>query len=317
MDKRRPGNADVAIAPLVFGGNVLGWTADEATSFALLDAFVDAGFNAIDTADVYSRWVPGHRGGESETVIGKWFRQRGRSDDVVIITKVGMDMGDGRSGLRREHIMRSVEESLTRLRRDYVDFYMAHRDDADTPLDETLDAFSRLVDAGKVRALAASNFEGDRLSRAVIVGQESGLHRYECLEPLYNLYDRAAYETDLAPVCEGHNIGVMPYYGLASGFLSGKYRTPDDAAKSPRGRSVVQKYLNERGLRILAALDEVAARLDATPAQVALAWLIEQPTVTAPIASATSLKQLKEITAAARLVLDEAALRALDEASAS
>ena len=316
MDRRRLGNADIEIAPLVFGGNVLGWTADEPTSFDLLDAFVDAGFNAIDTADVYSRWVPGHRGGESETVIGNWLRRRGRSDDVVIITKVGMDMGDGRSGLKRDHIMRSVEESLSRLGRDHIDVYMAHRDDPDTPLDETLDAFSRLVDDGKVRALAASNYEGDRLRDAVAIGQGTGLHRYEALEPLYNLYDRAAYETDLAPVCDRHNMAVLPYYGLASGFLSGKYRTPGDAAKSPRGRAVVQKYLNDRGLRILAALDAVAARLGATPAQVALAWLIQQPTITAPIASATNLEQLVDITAAARLVLDEAALSMLDDASA-
>ncbi len=316
MDRRRLGNSGIEIAPLVFGGNVFGWTADEATSFALLDAFLDAGFNAIDTADVYSRWVPGHQGGESETVIGNWLQRRGRRDDVIIITKVGMDMGEDRTGLRRDHILRSVEASLRRLQCDHIDVYMAHRDDADTPLEETLEAFSRLVDAGKVRTLAASNYDGDRLRAALRVSEGSGLHRYECLEPLYNLYDRAVFETDLADVCQSHGIGVIPYYGLASGFLSGKYRTPEDASKSPRGSSVVKKYLNERGLRILAALDAVAAQMASTPAQVALAWLVAQPSVTAPIVSATSLDQLDEIAGAARLVLDAEALRTLDAASA-
>lgn len=315
MDKRRLGHSDIEFAPLVFGGNVFGWTADEATSFSLLDAFVDAGFTAIDTADVYSRWVPGHQGGESEMVIGNWIQRRGRSDDVVIITKVGMDMGTRGNGLGRDHIIRSVEGSLVRLNRDYIDVYMAHQDDSETPLDETLEAFSRLVDQGKVRWLAASNYDGDRLTEALDVSQNNGLHRYECLEPLYNLYDRTAFETDLAPVCLSRNVGVIPYYGLASGFLSGKYRSPEDASKSPRGRGVVKKYLNERGLRILAALDEVSQRLDATPAQVALAWLIAQPSVTAPIVSATGLDQLQDITAAARLFLDAPALARLDDAS--
>lgn len=317
MDRRRLGNSDIEIAPLVFGGNVFGWTADEPTSFALLDAFVDAGFSAIDTADVYSRWLPMHRGGESETVIGNWIRRRGRSDDLVIITKVGMDMGEGRDGLSRDHIMRSVDESLSRLGRGHIDMYMAHRDDADTPLDETLEAFSRLVDAGKVRCLAASNYGGDRLRAALDASRRAGLHRYECLEPSYNLYDRAGFETDLAPLCLSENIGVIPYYGLASGFLTGKYRSRADAGKSVRGAGVVGKYLSARGLRILAALDEVAARQDATPAQVALAWLMAQPAVAAPIASATSLDQLSEIMASARLALDAGSLRLLDEASAA
>jgi aryl-alcohol dehydrogenase-like predicted oxidoreductase len=316
MDRRRLGSSTIEIAPLVFGGNVFGWTADEATSFALLDAFVDAGFSAIDTADVYSRWVPGHRGGESETVIGNWIERRGRSDDIVVITKVGMDMGEDRSGLRREHIVRSVEESLSRLKRDHIDVYMAHRDDPDTPLDETLEAFSSLVDQGKVRWLAASNYDGDRLRDALDISQRRGFHRYECLEPLYNLCDRTGFETDLAPVCHDRNIGVIPYYGLASGFLTGKYRTPDDASKSPRGAGVVKKYLNDRGRRILAALDEVGERLAATPAQVSLAWLITQPGVTAPIVSATSTEQLGEIVKSAHLDLDSDALRRLDEASA-
>jgi aryl-alcohol dehydrogenase-like predicted oxidoreductase len=315
METRKLGNSNLEIAPLVFGGNVLGWTVDESTSFSILDAFVDAGFNAIDTADVYSSWAPGNRGGESEAVIGKWIRRRNRSNDLIIITKVGMDMGQGRSGLGRDHIIRSIDESLGRLGRDYVDVYMAHRDDRKTPLDETLEAFSRLVRAGKVRTLAASNYDGARLGQALDISQRDGMNRFDCLEPLYNLYDRAAFESELRDVCLSRKVGVIPYYGLASGFLTGKYRSAEDATKSPRGGGIVKKYLNDRGRRILEALDEVSQRLNASPAQVSIAWLIAQPAVTGPIVSATGLEQLKEIVAATNLVLDTEAMSLLDAAS--
>jgi aryl-alcohol dehydrogenase-like predicted oxidoreductase len=315
MDKRPLGRSGIAIAPLMFGGNVFGWTVDEATSFALLDRFVDAGFNAIDTANVYSRWVPGHEGGESETVIGAWLRRRGRSDDVVIATKLGMEMPDGQ-GLSADYMVRAVEQSLKRLGRDHIDLYQAHRDDRDTPLDETLEAFDRLVASGKVRAIGASNYNGDRLTAALGTSEARGSPRYETLQPLYNLYDRTAYEADLEPVARASGIGVIPYYGLAAGFLTGKYRSEADLAKSPRGRGVGAKYLNERGLRIVGALDIVAGELSATPAQVALAWLMAQPTVTAPIASATSVEQLDDLVGAARLMLNADQMAKLDAASA-
>jgi aryl-alcohol dehydrogenase-like predicted oxidoreductase len=313
MDMRKLGRTDIAIAPLMLGGNVFGWTADEPTSFAVLDAFVGGGFNAIDTADVYSRWGPGHVGGESETVIGAWLKTRGGRDKVIIATKCGMDMGGDNKGLSAAYIARAVEDSLRRLQTDYIDLYQAHRDDTDTPQDETMGAFAKLVEQGKVRAIGASNFEAARLTSANAVAQQHGWPRYETLQPLYNLSDRAGFESGLAAVCLEQQISVIPYYGLASGFLTGKYRSEADLTKSPRGRGV-KRYLDERGLRILAALDAVGARLGATPAQVALAWLMTK--ITAPIASATSVAQLNELVGAAELKLDAQALHALDQASA-
>ncbi len=317
MEKRRLGKSNLTIAPVMLGGNVLGWTADEKTSFTILDAFLDAGFNAIDTANVYSVWVPGHKGGESETVLGNWFAARKNRDKVVLATKVGMQMGPDEGGLSKAYIVQAAEASLKRLRTDYIDLYFAHRDDKKTPLDETLDAFAGLVKAGKVRTIGASNYSGARLEEALSIGAKHGLPRYEVLQPLYNLYDRGVFEGELETVCRELQIGVVPYYALAAGFLSGKYRSKDDVKKSPRGAKVVSKYLNPRGLKILAALDAVAARLGATAAQVAIAWLIARPAIAAPIASATSLDQLKDIIAAATLKLDEHAMAALDAASAS
>jgi len=316
MEKRKLGSTGLEVAPLAFGGNVFGWTVDEATAFRLLDAFVGAGFNLIDTADSYSRWVPGHVGGESETIIGRWIAQRGSHDDVVIATKVGSDMGLGYKCLRRDYIMQGVEQSLKRLQVDAIDLYQSHWDDEQTPLDETLEAYARLMQQGKVKAIGASNLTADRLAHALAVSRQHGYPRYATLQPLYNLYDRSSFEGALAELCVREDIGVITYFSLAAGFLTGKYRTEADFAKSERGRGM-QKYLNPRGRRILAALDEVAGRCHASPAQVALAWLIGRPGVTAPIASATSLAQLAELIAATRLELDADALRTLDGASAT
>jgi aryl-alcohol dehydrogenase-like predicted oxidoreductase len=313
MDMRKLGRSDIAIAPLMLGGNVFGWTADQQSSFAVLDAFVAAGFNAVDTADVYSRWIPGHMGGESETVIGAWLKARGGRDKVVIATKCGMDMGGENKGLSAAYIARAVEDSLRRLQTDYIDLYQSHRDDTDTPQDETMGAFAKLIEQGKVRAIGASNFEAARLTSANAVAQQHGWPRYETLQPLYNLYDRAGFEGALASACRDQQISVIPYYGLASGFLTGKYRSEADLTKSPRGRGA-KRYLDERGMRILAALDDVGARVGGTPAQVALAWLMTK--IAAPIASATSVQQLNELAGAAELKLDTQAIGALDEASA-
>ncbi len=313
---RELGRSGLQVSPLAFGGNVFGWTVDEATSFSLIDAWVDAGFNFIDTADVYSSWVPGHSGGESETVIGKWLKQGGKRDRVVIATKVGKPMGPGKQGLKPAYIRQAVEDSLRRLQTDHIDLYQSHDDDADTPMAETLAAFGELMKAGKVRAIGASNYSAARLAEALDVSERNGLPRYESLQPLYNLYDRAVFEDELAPLCRKHGIGVINFYALAAGFLTGKYRTPADAGKSARGAGTTAKYLNERGLRILAALDGVAARYGSTPAQVATAWLMAQPAVTAPIASATSLAQLAELLAATRLTLDAQAMAVLNQASA-
>jgi aryl-alcohol dehydrogenase-like predicted oxidoreductase len=315
MNQRPLGDTGIAVAPIAFGGNVFGWTVDEPTSFALLDAFVAAGFNLIDTADSYSRWVPGHHGGESETIIGRWIARRGRHDDVVIATKVGSDMGLGHKCLRRDHIIQSAESSLRRLQVETIDLYQSHWDDDSTSFDETLEAYARLIAQGKVRAIGASNLSADRLTQALDVSRRHGLPRYMTLQPLYNLYDRSAFEGALAALCVRERIGVISYYALAAGFLTGKYRTTADFAKSVRGTGM-QKYLNPRGLRIVAALDDVAGRVGATPAQVALAWLIAQPAVTAPIASATSLEQLAELVAAPNVALDAEAMQTLDAASA-
>jgi aryl-alcohol dehydrogenase-like predicted oxidoreductase len=315
MDYRALGRSELMVSPLCFGGNVFGWTADERTSFSLLDAWIDAGFNFVDTADVYSRWAPGHTGGESESVIGRWIRQGGRRSKLVIATKVGNDMGEGRIGLKPPRIREAVEASLRRLHIECIDLYQAHRDDENTPLEATLEGFAGLISAGKVRAIGASNMVAPRLQEALATSARLGLPRYESLQPLYNLYDRAEFEGDLQALCRREHVGVINYYALASGFLSGKYRSADDAPRSARGGMVVQKYLNPRGLRILRALDEAAERSGSTPAQVAIAWAMAQPGVTAPIASATSLAQLEQLVAAAELRLDQETLQALGAAN--
>ena len=315
MQKRKLGNSGLEIAPLVFGGNVFGWTADEPTSFKLLDAFIDAGLNCIDTADVYSRWVPGHKGGESETIIGKWIKSRGNRDRLVIATKVGMDMGDGKKGLKSDYIFREVEDSLRRLQTDYLDLYQSHEDDPDTPIEETMRAYEQLIEQGKVRAIGASNYKGARLTEALKLSNEKKLPRYESLQPNYNFYDREGYETDLEPICLKEKIGVIPYFSLAKGFLTGKYRSEADLGKSPRGGGV-KSYLNDRGFRILKTLDEVSARHNSRPAQVSLAWLMARPSITAPIASATNLDQLKDLVAATLMKLTPEDIQQLDQASA-
>ena len=315
MDYRELGRSGLQVSRLCLGGNVFGWTADEANSFSLLDAWVDAGMNFVDTADVYSRWVPGHHGGESEAVIGRWLKRSGRRDKLVIATKVGMDMGEGRRGLAKDYIRASAEASLRRLQVDVIDLYQSHEDDPKTPLEETLAAYAELIAAGKVRAIGASNYSAARLSEALAVSAKHGLPRYESLQPLYNLVERPAFEAELEAICVENGLGVINFYALASGFLTGKYRSEADLGQSPRGQGV-KKYLNERGLRVLAALDAVAERLDATPAQVALAWQIARPSITAPIASATNMAQLEDLVAATQLKLDAAAIKKLDAASA-
>jgi aryl-alcohol dehydrogenase-like predicted oxidoreductase len=314
MVKLELGRSGIMVAPFAFGGNVFGWTADEARSFELLDAFVEAGFNLIDTADVYSRWIEGHVGGESETIIGKWLKRRGRREDVIIATKFGMEMGPGMEGLSRKYMFEAIERSLTRLNTDYIDLYWAHRDDENTPLEETLGAFGELIDAGKVRAIGASNYKADRLAAALEVSAKLGLPRYEALQPWYNLYDRGMFEGPLADLCRNEQIGVTPYFALASGFLTGKYRSEKDLAGSARAYRV-KSMMDERGFRILAALDAVAADHGATPAQIALTWLRAHGVV-APIASATNLKQLAELAGSVAIELDGNQLAQLDEASA-
>jgi aryl-alcohol dehydrogenase-like predicted oxidoreductase len=313
MIKQRLGQSELEVAPLALGGNVFGWTADERNSSDVLDAFVAAGFNLIDTADVYSKWIPGHEGGESESVIGNWLQKRGRRDDVIIATKFGMEMSPDEKGLSREYMFKSVDRSLQRLKTDYIDLYQAHMDDKKTPLEETLGAFGELIDAGKVRAIGASNYEAARLAEALDVSADNDLPRFESLQPWYNLYDRVSFEGSLAEVCKEHDVGVISYFGLASGFLTGKYRSEEDLEGRPRAYRV-KTMLNERGLRILAALDEVAEDHSATPAQVSLAWLRAHG-VTAPIASATSVAQLEELAGVADLALDADAVAKLDRAS--
>ena len=315
MQQRELGKSGLMVSPLAFGGNVFGWTADEPTSFALLDAFVAAGLNLIDTADVYSRWVPGNHGGESEKVIGNWLKRGGPRDKVLIATKVGMEMAPDRKGLKKDYILRAVEDSLKRLQTDYIDLYQSHTDDAATPFEETLEAYAQLIRQGKVRAIGASNYTAPRLAQALDLAGAKGLPVYQSLQPHYNLADRAGYEAELEPLCRARNVGVISYYSLASGFLSGKYRSEADLGKSPRGGGV-KKYLDARGMRILAALDAVAARYGSTPTAVSLAWLIARPGITAPIVSATSLTQLEQLVAATRLSLDAQAIDALDTASA-
>ena len=313
MIKRKLGNSGLEIGPLVLGGNVFGWTADEPTSFKLLDAFVASGLNMIDTADVYSKWLPGHTGGESETVIGNWLAQRKNREKVLIATKLGVEMAPGEQGLSRAYIFRAVDCSLARLKTDYIDLYQAHRDDTATPFEETFAAFGELIKAGKVRAIGASNYKADRLAEALRVSKAKGLPRYESLQPWYNLYDRFDFEGELQEVCRRENLGVINYFSLASGFLTGKYRSEKDIEGRARGYRV-KDMMNERGFRILKALDKVSAETGATPAQVSLAW-VSAHGVTAPIASATSLEQLQEIIGATELTLSAEAVRLLDEAS--
>lgn len=314
MQKRTLGTSGIEVSPLCFGGNVFGWTADEATSFKLLDRFTESGFNFVDTADVYSRWVPGNQGGESETILGKWLSQGGRRDQVVIATKCGLEMGPNEKGLSRQYIVKAAERSLKRLQVERIDLYQAHTDDDQTPLDETLEAFGKLIEQGKVRAIGASNYSGRRLQEALDVSRRHGFPAYVSLQPLYNLADRSGYELDLEPVCEKNGLAVIPYYSLAAGFLTGKYRSGDDLTDKARGKTV-EKYLNERGERILTALDEVAARYHTVPVKVALAWLLARPSITAPIVSATSLKQLDEVLDSTRLKLDGDAVSQLNAAS--
>ncbi len=309
------GRSALRVSPLCFGGNVFGWTADETTSFALLDAWVDAGFNFIDTADVYSAWVPGHTGGESENVLGRWFKKSGKRNQVVLATKVGKPMGPGKSGLKPAYIRQAVEDSLKRLQTDVIDLYQSHDDDATTPMADTLGAFDDLIKAGKVRAIGASNFTAERLALALKTSADHGVARYETLQPLYNLYDRAIFEDALGPLCRSENISVINFYTLAAGFLTGKYRQASDVSKSPRGTNVAAKYLNQRGLKILAALDTVAPRHNAKPGQIATAWLMAQPGVTSPIASATSLQQLNELIAATHIQLTAEDIALLNAAS--
>ncbi len=314
MEKRELGKSGIKVDPFCFGGNVFGWTADEPTSFKLLDAFVDSGFDFVDTADVYSTWVPGNKGGDSETIIGNWLKKSGKRDKVIIATKVGKPMGPDKKGLSKTYITKAVEDSLKRLQTDYIDLYQSHDDDKETPLAETLETYTDLIKQGKVRAIGASNYSAARLKEALKVSEDNNFVAYQTLQPEYNLYSREDYERELEPLCRENNIGVITYYSLASGFLTGKYRSENDLSKSNRGAGI-KKYLNPRGYKILAALDKVAAEYNATPASIALAWVIARPGITAPIVSATSVKQLHEITNATAIVLSSDAIDSLTKAS--
>lgn len=314
MERRRLGQSSLEVPPITFGCNVFGWTADEQMSFKLLDACLDAGLNFLDTADVYSRWNPGNTGGESETIIGKWLKARGNRDKVIVATKLGMDMGDGKKGLSRAYMQRAVEDSLRRLQTDYIDLYQSHRDDPDTPLEETLSAYADLIKQGKVREIGASNYTAPRLAEALKISSEKGLPRYQSLQPHYSLVERQEFEGPLEDVCLKEQVGVIGYYSLASGFLTGKYRSKADAEGRSRG-SRAEKYLNDYGLGVIAALEEVGKRYEAKPGQIALAWLIARPSVTAPIASATNLEQLAELAEAADIELDAESIAKIDAAS--
>ncbi|MBB5394381.1 aldo/keto reductase [Mucilaginibacter sp. AK015] len=314
MEKRELGGSGIQVAPFCFGGNVFGWTVDQKVSFSLLDAFIDAGFDFVDTADVYSKWVPGNTGGESEVIIGNWLKQGGKRDKIILATKVGKPMGDGKKGLSKNYITRAVEDSLRRLQTDYIDLYQSHEDDPGTPLAETMATFDNLIKQGKVRTIGASNYGADRFREALQVSKDNGLARYETLQPEYNLYDREDYERQYESLCRENTVGVITYYSLASGFLTGKYRSEDDLSKSKRGAGV-KKYLDGRGYKILAALDKVAEEYNTTPASVALAWVMARPGITAPIASATSIQQLNDLAKAARLDLGAEAIELLTTAS--
>ncbi|WP_050421948.1 aldo/keto reductase [Bradyrhizobium tropiciagri] len=315
--KHRPlGRSGLTVPPLCFGCNVFGWTVDEASSFRLLDTVLDQGLTFLDTADVYSRWVPGHHGGESETIIGKWMKARGNRNRVILATKVGMDMGGGNVGLKPDYIARAVEDSLRRLQTDHIDLYQSHKDDETTAQEETLAAYDKLIKAGKVRAIGASNFSPERLQAALDISKANNLPRYESMQPEYSLAERSSYEGALQRVCVENDVGVITFFSLAAGFLTGKYRSESDFAKSPRGTRSIPKYMNPRGMRILASLDEVAAETRAEPAAVALAWLMAKPGITAPIASATRPEQVTTLVAAANLALSKDQVARLDAASA-
>jgi aryl-alcohol dehydrogenase-like predicted oxidoreductase len=314
MEKRKLGKSGIEIAPLGFGANVFGWTADKTQSYRLLDAWLAAGFNFVDTADVYSVWVPGNSGGESETILGSWMKERKARDKVIVATKVGMEMGPGRKGLSRPYIMAAVEDSLRRLQTDYIDLYQSHIDDETIPLEETLATYADLILAGKVRAIGASNYGAARLADALTLSERQGLPRYESLQLLYNLYDRSPFEGAIEQLCLARDIGVLSYFSLASGFLTGKYRREEDLASASRGERV-RSYMNARGTRILAALDTLAAEYAASPAQIALAWILARPSITAPLASATSETQLHDLLKATRLELGRDSLAHLDHAS--
>jgi len=313
MEKRKLGNTDLHAAPIAFGGNVFGWTIDEQTSFGILDRFVDAGFNLIDTANVYSRWKQGNQGGESETIIGNWLKSRQNRDQVIIATKVGADMGNGKD-ISKANILKEVDNSLRRLQTDYIDLYFSHYDDEQTPATETLEAYDELIKAGKVRWIGASNFSAARLKESLEVSKNAGLPKYEVFQPEYNLYNREQYETAYEPIIKEYQLGVTNYYALASGFLSGKYRSEADLNKSQRGGGI-KSFLNERGFKILDALDQVAERQGTQPASIAIAWLIARPSVTAPIASVTSTDQLKDLEHAAKIQLSADDIQLLDTAS--
>ncbi len=315
MKKRKLGRSDLEVSNLALGSNVFGWTVDEPTAFAILDAFVDAGGNLIDTADTYSRWVAGNRGGESENIIGKWLKRSGKRNKVFIATKVGSEMRPGRKGLSKSYILQEANDSLKRLQTDVIDLYQSHRDDPDTPQEETFEAYAQLIQQGKVRSIGASNFSAERLARALELSEKQKLPGYESLQPRYNLYDRAEYEQSLEPVCRDKGLGVITYSSLGGGFLTGKYRSTQDVSKSIRGQGITI-YLNQRGFRILEALDRVANRYRSSPAAVSLAWLLARPGITAPIASATSVDQLRELISGTQLDLDAASIAQLTEASA-
>jgi len=315
VKKRKLGRSSIEVAPFGFGGNVFGWTANEKTSFDLLDRFVEAGFNLIDTADMYSNWVPGHQGGESEALIGRWLKKTGKRTQVVIATKVGMEVTFGKKGLSRIHIEESIDASLRRLQTDHVDLYQSHCDDPSVPMEETLEAYGKLIRAGKVRAIGASNFTADRLAKALELSSQAGLPRYEALQPRYNLCDRKGFEAELQPLCVKEQIGVIPFYSLGAGFLTGKYRSKKDFRKSPRGQGTAGKYL-EKGKGVLAAMDAVAEKHSVSLTQVAIAWLSSRASISAPLASATSLVQLEEIIAGVQFELDAESSKELDRASA-
>jgi aryl-alcohol dehydrogenase-like predicted oxidoreductase len=315
MKNRKLGKTGIEVAPLIFGGNIFGWTVDQPTSFKLLDAFVTAGFNSVDTADVYSKWVSGHTGGESEIIMGEWMKRAGNRSKIIVATKVGMDMGGEKKGLSKSHILRSAEESLRRLQTDYIDLYQSHVDDPDTPLEETLGAYAELIKQGKVRAIGASNHKAERLAAALETSKKSGLPVYQTLQPNYSLIERAEYESNLEPLCVKEGLGVINYFPLAGGFLTGKYRSERDVAGKARARNVT-KYLNERGYKIIGALDQVAKKYNATPARISLAWLLARPSITAPIVSATNLEQLNDLISSVELSLDHESIDFLNQASA-
>jgi len=316
MEKRKLGNTLIEVAPLAFGGNVFGFTIDEQTSFRLLDAFVDEGFNLIDTSDSYSRWAPGNKGGESETIIGNWLKKSGKKDKVVIATKVGSDMGLGRTCLSKKYIIEEVSNSLRRLQVEQIDLYQTHFDDLTTPVGETLEAYAQLIKEGKVKAIGASNLSPERLIESLEFSKQNKLPRYETFQPEYNLYNRNKYETEYESICLERGLGVISYFALASGFLTGKYRSQDDSTKSMRGDTIVQKYLNEKGFSILRVLDQVAQEYNSNPASVSIAWLLARKSITAPIASATRIEQLKELVQAVCLYLNSDAIENLNIASA-